>query len=132
MQPTQVFLFIAAALVCIITPGPDNVSVLSYSLSCGRRAGISFAAGCATGCLLHTFWLAIGLSAMIAASVTAFSVLKIAGSLYLFYLAYLAFRSTGTVRLRDANASDAALSAIVFFRRGFLANALNPKVALFF
>src|SRR5689334_7081406 len=118
MSVAQILPFVLASLVCIIAPGPDNISVVSYGISCGRRAGILFAAGCATGCLLHTFWLAIGLSAIIAASVAAFTTLKIAGALYLFYLSWRAFRSTGLIRLRETNYSDSSLPGIVFFRRG--------------
>lgn len=132
MTFAQLISFVLPSLLCIIAPGPDNLSVVSYGISRGRRAGILFGAGCATGCLLHTFWLCAGLSVLMAASVAAFTCLKIAGALYLFYLAYRAFRSGGLTKLRDTSGADPALSGLVYFRRGFLANALNPKVALFF
>jgi threonine/homoserine/homoserine lactone efflux protein len=132
MNPPQIIAFALASLACIIAPGPDNLSVVSYGISRGRRAGMLFGAGCATGCLLHTLWLCLGLSVLMAASVAAFTGLKIAGALYLFYLAFRAFRSGGLIQFKDTGRPDAALSGMVYFRRGFLANALNPKVALFF
>lgn len=132
MNLSLLIAFVLPSIACIIAPGPDNLSVVSYGISQGRRAGMLFGAGCATGCLLHTCWLCLGLSVLLAASVAAFTCLKIAGALYLFYLAFRAFRSGGLIRLKDTGRPDTALSGMVYFRRGFLANALNPKVALFF
>jgi len=128
----QTLLFISTSLVVIIAPGPDNLSVISYGVSQGRRAGMMFGAGCAAGCLLHTFWAFIGLTAIVAASQTAFTITKVAGALYLFYLAFNAFRSNGLAGLKQMTGTGPSLPAMVYFRRGFLANALNPKVALFF
>lgn len=132
MSPGQLLPFFLVSVLCILAPGPDNISVVSYGISQGRRAGMLFGAGCATGCLLHTFWAFIGLSAIVAASVTAFTAIKIAGALYLFYLAFQALRSRGLAELKEAEASAPLKAGSVYFRRGFLANALNPKVALFF
>src|ERR1700719_2723937 len=105
MPLAQIWPFVLLSMVCIIAPGPDNISVVSYGVSQGRRAGMLFGAGCATGCLLHTFWAFIGLSAIIAASVAAFTTVKIAGGLYLFYLAFQAFRSRGLAGLKQDEAS---------------------------
>src|ERR1700719_4935520 len=132
MPLAQIWPFVLLSMVCIIAPGPDNISVISYGVSQGRRAGMLFGAGCSARCLLHPFWAFIGLSALVAASVTAFTVVKIAGALYLFYLAIQAFRSSGLTGLKRMASADAPLHGLVYFRRGFLANALNPKVALFF
>jgi threonine/homoserine/homoserine lactone efflux protein len=129
---SQILEFLPAALFLAIMPGPDNLRVISYGISQGRRAGMLFGAGCAAGCLLHTFWLAVGLSAVIAASVVAFTILKIAGALYLFYLAFRAFRSSGIIRLGESAGTEIPATGWVYFRRGFLANALNPKVVLLF
>jgi threonine/homoserine/homoserine lactone efflux protein len=127
--------FALCSMLCIIAPGPDNLSVMAYGISRGRQAGMLFGAGCATGCLLHTVWLCVGVSALIAASATAFAWLKVAGAGYLFYLAYRAFRG-GALGGQSGTAVTGSHGGIpggtVFFRRGFLANALNPKVALFF
>lgn len=128
----QLLPFFLISVLCILAPGPDNISVVSYGISQGRRAGMLFGAGCATGCLLHTFWAFIGLSAIIAASVAAFTTIKIAGALYLFYLAFQALRSQGLAGLKQAEVSAPLKAGSIYFRRGFLANALNPKVALFF
>jgi threonine/homoserine/homoserine lactone efflux protein len=132
MSPTQILSFLLTSALLAITPGPDIVAVISYGMAQGRRAGMLFGAGCAAGCLLHTFWLAIGLSAVIAASVTAFTVIKIAGALYLFYLAFCALRSRGPLRLDETRGATPPARGWIYFRRGFVANALNPKVVLFF
>src|SRR5579859_1092224 len=132
MSAGQLLPFFLISVLCILAPGPDNLSVVSYGISQGRRAGMLFGAGCASGCLLHTFWAFIGLSAIIAASVAALTALKIAGALYLFYLAFQAFRSGGLAGLKQPDASASLRAGSIYFRRGFLANALNPKVALFF
>ncbi len=128
----QILPFALLATLCIVAPGPDNLSVIAYGVSRGRRAGMLFGAGCSTGCLLHTFWLCAGVSALIAASAAAFTWLKIAGAGYLFFLAYHALRGGRLGGLETRAAPGATLRGRVYFRRGFLANALNPKVALFF
>jgi threonine/homoserine/homoserine lactone efflux protein len=132
MPLPQLLPFALVSMLCILAPGPDNLSVIAYGVSRGRRAGMLFGAGCSSGCLLHTFWLCAGVSALIAASATAFNWLKIAGTGYLFYLAFLAFRGGGLGSLENTAAPVNALPGRIYFRRGFLANALNPKVALFF
>lgn len=126
--------FIVASLVVIFAPGPDNLMVLGQGMSRGRKAGVSFALGCALGCLIHTLWATLGVSALVAASEWGFRALKLVGALYLFYLGYHAFHSGhGTLTPVEANHGDSmAINATAFLARGFLANVLNPKVALFF
>lgn len=130
LAQTAPFLLISA--LCIIAPGPDNLTILSYGISEGRRAGICFGIGCAAGCLLHTFWAFAGVSALIAASATAFTIIKIAGAFYLFYLAYQALRSRGLSGVMQRVTAESKAASTTYFRRGFLANSLNPKVAMFF
>ncbi|MCW3062796.1 MAG: lysine transporter LysE [Capsulimonas sp.] len=121
--------FLAASLICVVAPGPDNLGVLSLGLSRGRKAGIGFAAGCALGCLTHTTWASLGLTALVAASPAAFNAMKFAGAAYLCYLGVKALRSKGaSLDSKEAPAGDARQ----FLTRGFVSNALNPKVALFF
>lgn len=131
----QLLGFVAATIVCAVAPGPDNLSVLSLGLSRGRLAGMGFALGCGLGCLTHTLWSTLGVTAMLAASTTAFTIVKIAGAVYLFYLGVMALRSEGTKFDRtqfkqSGNSHDRGLARFII--RGFIANAINPKVALFF
>ncbi|TWT85341.1 Homoserine/homoserine lactone efflux protein [Posidoniimonas polymericola] len=131
----QLLGFVLASCVLIAAPGPDLLGVLSLGLSRGRRAGVGFAIGCALGCLSHTLWAVVGISALIAASEMAFSLLKFAGAAYLVYLAIGALRSGGSFDGSvgaATNAKPAAVRTAPYVLRGFLANALNPKVALFF
>lgn len=119
--------FILASLVLIATPGPDNLGILSLGLAYGRRAGMGFAFGCALGCLTHTVWATLGVSALVAASDLAFGILKYAGAAYLVYLGINALRRRG-----EPVAENRPAASSRFLVRGFIANAINPKVALFF
>ena len=132
--PQQYAAFVLAAIVCTFAPGPDNLSVLSLGISRGKRAGIGFGLGCALGCLTHTTWATIGVAALIAASVPAFTGLKLAGACYLFYLGVKALRSNGAKLDVEQSATPSTDTEPLtrYLGRGFLANALNPKVALFF
>jgi threonine/homoserine/homoserine lactone efflux protein len=124
--------FLLAAALVTLAPGPDNLSVLSLGLSRGRRAGVGFGLGCALGCFTHTVWASLGVTALIAASETAFQVLKFAGAAYLLWLGWQALRSPGTKFAAAAGAQTDPTPFRVYLRRGFIANAVNPKVALFF
>ncbi len=96
-------------------------------MSHGRRAGIGFAIGCSLGCLTHTIWATLGVAAIVAASDVAFTALKFVGATYLVYLGVRALRSRG----EEVGATEPEASSR-FLLRGFIANAINPKVALFF
>ena len=122
--------FLVAALVITASPGPDNLMVLSVGISQGRRRGIAFGLGCAVGCLSHTFLAAVGVSALIASSPVAFTALKVCGGLYLLWLGFNALRSKGGLKA-GAVAGEEKSSMRLFFR-GVVANAINPKVVLFF
>lgn len=130
LDPAQAAAFLLAAMAITVAPGPDNLMVLSLGMARGRRAGMAFGLGCAAGCLSHTALAAIGLSAVIAASATAFTALKIVGGLYLMWLGVQAWRSRGTIRLAADAAAPRGLGAL--FAKGIVANAVNPKVILFF
>lgn len=123
--------FFAASVFVTLAPGPDNLMVLSLGISRGRAAGIGFGLGCALGCFVHTVLAALGIGALVMASETAFTVLKIAGAAYLLYIGYLSFRHAGTSTLVRIEAAPAE-SPAAHLRRGFIANVINPKVALFF
>jgi threonine/homoserine/homoserine lactone efflux protein len=126
----QCLAFLAAAILLTLSPGPDNMMVLSVGIAKGRMRGIAFGLGCAAGCLSHTLLAVIGVSALIAASPLAFTALKVCGGLYLAWIGLHAIRSRGGARLDTAGA--AADPARTLFLKGMVAAAINPKVALFF
>jgi threonine/homoserine/homoserine lactone efflux protein len=126
----QISGFLAAAVLITLSPGPDNMMVLGIGMSKGRARGVAFGLGCALGCLSHTLLATIGVSALIAASPTAFTVLKVGGGLYLVWLGLQAIRSRGGARASAVATNAEPLPAL--FVRGMLANAINPKVVLFF
>jgi threonine/homoserine/homoserine lactone efflux protein len=132
MLPLDTLLaFLAVSVVITFAPGPDNLMVLGQSLARGRRAGFGIAVGCALGCFTHTLWATLGVSAVLAAAPHAFLALKLAGAAYLVWLGVHALRSGGTLGAPPA-ASAPALPWRRYVARGFIANAINPKVALFF
>ena len=106
--------------------------MLSLGLSRGRRAGIGFGLGCALGCFTHTVWATLGVTALIAASDTAFAALKFAGAAYLVWLGAQALKSSGAKFTAEAAAAATQEAMRPYVMRGFVANAINPKVALFF
>ncbi len=124
--------FLAAATLITLAPGPDNLLTLSLGISRGRRAGVGFGLGCAIGCLTHTLWATLGVSALVAASDAAFTVLKLAGGAYLVWLGIGALRSAGATLAAEPGAPQAGGALRPYLVRGFIANAINPKVALFF
>lgn len=131
LSPEQLMAFLAAAMLVTASPGPDNLMVLGVGMSRGRRQGMAFGLGCALGCLTHTLLASIGVSALLAASPTAFTVLKVAGGLYLVWLGIGAIRSRGGAKVDGATAlPDESLGRL--FAKGLFANSINPKVVLFF
>ncbi len=132
LSTAQLLGFLMAALLITLAPGPDNLGVLSLGIARGRRAGIGFGLGCALGCFTHTLWASLGISALLAASATAFTVLKLAGAAYLCWLGWQALKSSGTQFQPGAQRVADQTPFGVYLRRGFIANAINPKVALFF
>ena len=130
ISPEQCIGFLAVAVAVTASPGPDNLMVLSVGMSRGRKQGMAFGLGCALGCLSHTLLAALGVSALIAASPLAFTLLKVAGGLYLIWLGFGALRSRGGAKFGAAALPDESLLRL--FGKGLLANAINPKVVLFF
>jgi threonine/homoserine/homoserine lactone efflux protein len=122
--------FFVAAILLNLTPGPDIAYVLVQTVRNGKRSGFAALFGVWSGLLLHVLFAALGLSAIIATSATAFVLVKWAGALYLIWLGIQTFRSNST-RNGDVP-SLAKLSNAKIFRRGVLVATLNPKVAFFF
>jgi threonine/homoserine/homoserine lactone efflux protein len=130
LSTEQLLGFLAAAILVTLSPGPDNMMVLGVGMSRGRARGIAFGLGCALGCLSHTLLATLGVSALIAASPAAFTVLKVAGGLYLVWLGFNALQSRGGAKASTVTGSDEPLARL--FAKGVFANAINPKVVLFF
>jgi len=124
-------LFIVAALVLAVTPGPGIFYVLARTLAGGRREGFQSSIGTFFGGLFHVFAAALGVSAILAASAVAFHTVKYVGAAYLIFLGIKMIRSRN-VPLPDQAAAENASSAASAFRQGILTEALNPKTALFF
>lgn len=129
--PDQLLAFLLAALIVTASPGPDNLMVLSMGMARGRAQGIAFGLGCAAGCLSHTALAVLGVSALLAASPAAFSLLRWVGGAYLVWLGAQALRHAGQAQRPGAGAlAGQGLGRL--FAKGVLANAINPKVVLFF
>jgi threonine/homoserine/homoserine lactone efflux protein len=128
----DLWLFVVSGLLLNITPGPDTAYIVGRSMQFGWRGGAVAVLGISSGCLVHVFAAAIGLSALLMASVAAFTVLKIAGAAYLCFLglSMLLTRATATADEMPATAAPVSLRQV--FWQGALTNILNPKVALFF
>lgn len=128
MTLSTLLTFLSASIALTIAPGPDNIFVVTQGVTRGRRPAIVTALGMCSGISIHTTLAAFGISAVFYSSVVAFNVVKYAGAAYLLYLAYKTLRERSAITLPLADGgSDAAL-----FRRGFIMNVLNPKVAMFF
>ncbi len=119
-----------ACFVLFITPGPDMSLFLAKTMAGGRRAGLFAMLGAMAGCCVHTLLAAIGVSALLAASETAFTILKVVGAAYLLWLAVDALRNGSALRLRDTGRRE--ISAWRTFLLGFGVNLTNPKIVLFF
>ena len=123
-------LFIISGLLLNITPGVDSLYIATRSVTQGVRAGVAAALGIGVGCYVHIFAAALGLSAVLAASAVAFTVVKLAGAAYLVYVGLSLLRSRPAQAQFIVAVPLASLRSI--FAQGFLTNILNPKVALFF
>ena len=138
MPLDPLLLFMAAGWLLNLTPGPDVLFIVSSSLRGGVRAGLVAALGITAGCFVHIVAAAVGVSAVLMASGTAFTVLKWVGAAYLLYIGVrLVFsKSCGAMNLEAAPALSMSATAQNgvnnIFKRGFWTNVLNPKVALFF
>ena len=126
-------LFVVAAVLLAVTPGPDSTLVFAQSLRHGARGGIVVSLGTITGCVVHVTAASVGLSAILAASAHAFNAVKWAGAAYLAFIGIRMIVTSGRVGPEGAAAEQpAALRASSLFWAGFLTNVLNPKVAVFF
>jgi threonine/homoserine/homoserine lactone efflux protein len=126
---TSLLLFSVSAFVIIVIPGPAVFYVVARSVAQGPLAGVGSALGVGVGATVHVAAAALGVSAVIMASTTAFMVLKIVGAIYLIYLGIRALRDRGG----DEPASVMRRRGMLrVFLDGLVVNIFNPKVALFF
>ena len=130
MSDTDLILFLTASLALIVTPGPDSLYVLTRGVAQGRRAGLVSAVGVCCGLVVHITFAAVGLSALLAQSVLAFSLVKYAGAAYLIYLGVKTLLSREGFAIPGGAAPALKLRSV--FLQGVVSNVLNPKVALFF
>ncbi len=119
-----------AAALLFITPGPDMSLFLAKTMAGGRKAGMASMLGAMAGCAVHTLLAALGLSALLAASVTAFTVLKVVGALYLLWMAFDAVRNGSALNVKEEGRAE--VSFWKTFLMGVGINLTNPKVVLFF
>jgi RhtB (resistance to homoserine/threonine) family protein len=124
-------LFIVAVLLLNATPGPDTAYIIGRSIAQGRAAGLMSALGISAGCCVHALASAVGLSAILAASATAFAVIKLAGGAYLVYLGIRMLLAKPAQTMAAAAARDVRPAKTIFLQ-AMLTNVLNPKVILFF
>lgn len=119
----------AAPLALNLSPGPDLISILSRSIAHGRRVGLPSAAGVCTGAFVRVLAASVGLSAILATSATAFTVVKYVGAAYLIYRGIKSLRSAGST-FGSARDTEQHVSLWRAFRKGVLIDVLNPKVSL--
>ena len=125
-------LFVVSCILLNLTPGQDTMYIIGRSLAQGRKAGVLSVMGIMTGVLVHTLLAGFGLSAVLASSAIAFSVVKYAGAVYLIWIGigYLRSPNRGADTIEMGPLKGLQPGGI--FRQGVLTNVLNPKVSLFF
>lgn len=129
-DPAVILAFSLATIVLAITPGPDMALQLSRAINYGRAHGLAAMAGAMSGIVVHTTLVAFGISVLIVAAPPLFLALKIAGAVYLLWLAWQAVTQGGGLRI--AEASRRAPTVWQSYATGVGINLLNPKVVLFF
>jgi threonine/homoserine/homoserine lactone efflux protein len=127
-ETATLLLFVTSAVLLALSPGPDNLFVLTVSIARGPLAGVVTTLGLCTGLVVHTGAVALGVAVFIQESALAFSLLKIGGALYLAWLAWQVFRAPAETL--GARASGDGYRRL--YLRGVLMNIMNPKVSLFF
>jgi threonine/homoserine/homoserine lactone efflux protein len=128
----ELWLFIISGLLLNVTPGPDTAYIIGRSVQLGWRGGAAAALGIGAGCLVHVFGAAIGLSALLAASSAAFTLVKWVGAAYLCFMGVKMLLSRQQAPADEVTSAGGAIALRQVFLQGALTNVLNPKVALFF
>ena len=128
---TDLWLFMLAGVMLNLTPGPDMAFVVGQSARLGWRGGAAAALGVGAGCFVHILAAAVGISALIATSATAFTVIKLVGAAYLLYVGVRMLLTKPAAAAVSSGATGKG-GAMAAFWQGAIINILNPKVALFF
>lgn len=124
--------FVAASVVLVLVPGPDMAYLLARTVAQGPAAGVVATLGINTGAYVHLIAAALGISAILATSALAFTVIKWVGAAYLLWLGIQAIRDSVVEQHGKETASNRVLPIRTIFWQGFISDVLNPKVALFF
>lgn len=128
MSPDTLLLFTAAVFLLALSPGPDNLFVITQALAYGAKSGMLITLGLCTGLVVHTLLIAAGVTAVVAATPMLFDCLKWLGAIYLCTLAWQIWQ---VVELSPAHAKLFS-SSWAMYKRGIFMNLANPKVGLFF
>ena len=132
MESSTFLYFLTASILLTLAPGPDNLYLLTKSLSDGAKSGIILAGGLASGIVFHTMLVMFGVAAIIQNSPTALTLLKIFGAGYLLFLAFQSFKAGRQNKKISMSKSEQEKNFFAIYKRGVLMNVLNPKVLLFF
>jgi len=130
IEQNTLFLFIIANILLALTPGPDNIYVLTQGITRGKKAAFITTLGFASGVIVHTSAAAFGITVIFQTSQVAFDVVKYLGALYLIYLAYQAFKHRNEPLNLSESINKSEFKKLYF--KAFIMNILNPKVAIFF
>lgn len=129
IESKMLLMFFTTSILLALSPGPDNLFVMTQAARHGRKAGLLVTLGLCTGLMFHTAAVTFGLAALFTASAAAFTTLKFVGAAYLLYLAWQAFHA-GTAQ--TASTAAERLKPVILYRRGIIMNITNPKVSIFF
>jgi threonine/homoserine/homoserine lactone efflux protein len=129
IESTTLLTYTAIVFGFVFIPGPATLIIMARSASSGSKAGVATGAGIAVGDLMHTLFAVVGISAIIAASSTLFSLIKYLGAAYLVYLGIKALLEKATTKTAQPTSFISAKKA---FKQGLIVEVLNPKTALFF
>ena len=130
LTPQELAWFALVALALVLTPGPNMIYCISRTLCQGRGAGMISLGGVALGFVVHLLGAAFGLSALLLAAPVAFTAIKVAGALYLLWLAWQAVKPGGLSPFETRTLPHDPPRKL--FLMGFMTNLLNPKVAMFY
>lgn len=130
VEPTTFVTFLLTASVVVLTPGPDTLIILRYTLSSGRNVGLATVAGVQVGLLGHTAMAVLGVSVLIASSPVLFKAVALVGAAYIAWIGIQGFREHGMLHVGASGKPP--VSRAKAFRDAILTNLLNPKVILLF
>jgi threonine/homoserine/homoserine lactone efflux protein len=131
LDTTYWVLFLSTALLLNISPGPDMIYLVSQTMSHGKKVGFASVLGLGIGALVHTLFVSLGISIIISTSIVAFTIVKLIGAAYLFYLGIKALLFGG-IDFSKNKRHEEKKSFVKALRNAILIDVTNPKVAMFF